>query len=389
VRVTVAGERGRYNLALHSRHAAHSIICPSAHRDPLGFASRIIRELEQQPYDLLIPTTDTSVTILSHQRDRFESLTRVALPPASVLNVALDKYQTIQAATRAGVTVPKTWTCQRLEDVERVACDVTYPCVIKPRFSRYRGQDGLLHSATVRYAQSPAILRSTYREVHERIPLPLIQEYKGGTGVGVFVLADHGRSVAVFAHRRLRESNPMGGAASLAESIAPVDRLVAPATRLFQMLAWHGVAMAEFKDPGGDSEPVLMEINGRFWGSLPLALTAGMDFPSMLVDLFLGGPVVSPSTYTTGVRSRHLKGDLSHLAAVLKGPPCGWTGRYPGRLSTIMAVIPWPGRWHSYNFQISDPLPALLESWHLGVEQVASVVRRWKQPVQSVHAEKP
>ena len=48
----------------------------------------------------------------------------------------------------------------------------------------------------------------------------LIQERIVGPGIGVFVLCDHGRLLAAFAHRRLREKPPSGGASVLCESVA-------------------------------------------------------------------------------------------------------------------------------------------------------------------------
>src|SRR5436309_8805948 len=91
--------------------------------------------------------------------------------------------------------------------------------------------------------------------------------------------------------------------------------------------------MVEFKI--GVDGPKLMEINGRVWGSLPLAVRAGMDFPARLADLLLDGPpapTALPATdYRVGVRARNLRLDLSWIGAVA-------TGRRRHR------ELPWPGR---------------------------------------------
>lgn len=55
-------------------------------------------------------------------------------------------------------------------------------------------------------------------------------------------------------------------------------------------MAWHGVAMVEFKVTA-DGTAYLMEINGRFWGSLQLAIDAGVDFRWLLYQLAAGRPV--------------------------------------------------------------------------------------------------
>ena len=136
---------------------------------------------------------------------------------------------------------------------------------------------------------------------------------------------------------------------------------MAPALRLLAALDWHGPAMVEFKDPGKGRRPILMEINGRLWGSLPLAVAAGINFPRLLAQLFLALPLHSPNGYAVGVHCRHLRGDLSHLVGVLKGPPPYWQGTFPGRVGTLLSVLAWPGRWRTYNFRFGDPLPGLVE----------------------------
>ena len=48
-----------------------------------------------------------------------------------------------------------------------------------------------------------------------------------------------------------------------------------------------GVAMVEYRWDLSTDRFYLMEMNLRFWGSLHLALYAGVDFPRMLADAFL------------------------------------------------------------------------------------------------------
>jgi hypothetical protein len=76
--------------------------------------------------------------------------------------------------------------------------------------------------------------------------------------------------------------------------------------------------MVEFRvDPEG--RPWLMEVNGRFWGSLQLAIDAGVDFPWLLYRLCRGEAVEGPASYEVGRRLRWLLGDLDHLLLQLRG----------------------------------------------------------------------
>jgi predicted ATP-grasp superfamily ATP-dependent carboligase len=134
----------------------------------------------------------------------------------------------------------------------------------------------------------------------------------------MFALYDHGKAVAFFAHRRLREKPPSGGVSVLSESI-PIDaRLREIAQRILDHVGWHGVAMVEFK-VAADGTPYLMEVNARFWGSLQLAVDAGVDFPCLLYKVAVGERPDETNDYQIGIKSRWLLGDLDCLYLTLKG----------------------------------------------------------------------
>ena len=85
----------------------------------------------------------------------------------------------------------------------------------------------------------------------------------------MFALFDHGSPVAWFAHERLRDVRPTGPGSSLRRSVLLPGKLREPVERLLRAMAWHGPAMVELRDDGLGA-PTLIEVNGRFWGSLEL-----------------------------------------------------------------------------------------------------------------------
>jgi predicted ATP-grasp superfamily ATP-dependent carboligase len=190
----------------------------------------------------------------------------------------------------------------------------------------------------------------------------------------VEVLAHEGRTLAAFQHRRLREVPITGGASSFRESVALDPALLDHAARLLGALGWTGLAMVEFKV--GESGPRLMELNGRIWGSLPLAVKSGVDFPAGLVDVCLGtGPAPDEplhASYALGVRSRDLGLEVVWIGSTLRR-----ARRYPfiptpGRREALAAAVRllYPGD----GFDIlarEDPRPGLVE-----LANVAGRVRR-------------
>jgi predicted ATP-grasp superfamily ATP-dependent carboligase len=241
----------------------------------------------------------------------------VAGPTPEAYDALANKAALLARAQTLGWPIPRTIQVACPSELIEAAQAVGYPCVLKPHRSVVA--DGVLnHSFGVRYATGPAALQDAYPAA--AYPL-LVQERIAGPIEGVFLLMEHGRRVAVFAHRRLREKPPSGGVSTYRESIPVVPELLAATERLLGDVGWHGVAMVEFKRSDRNGLRYLMEVNGRLWGSLQLAIDAGVDFPNLLVAVALGRPVTAVETYRVGVRSRWFWGDVDHLLTRLRRSP--------------------------------------------------------------------
>jgi predicted ATP-grasp superfamily ATP-dependent carboligase len=124
--------------------------------------------------------------------------------------------------------------------------------------------------------------------------------------------------------------------------------------RLLDALNWQGVAMIECKRDAETGAYVVMEINGRFWGSLQLAIDAGVDFPALLVRCARGERVAETSDYRVGVRSRWFWGDVDQLYLQLRA------GRSVRALIEFLRMS--PGRTRSEVWRWRDPVPFLVET---------------------------
>ena len=62
------------------------------------------------------------------------------------------------------------------------------------------------------------------------------------------------------------------------------------AERLLDGLAWHGIAMVEFKYNPETKEAWFMEVNPRLWGSIGLAVASGVDLVALLYIAATEGP---------------------------------------------------------------------------------------------------
>ncbi len=132
----------------------------------------------------------------------------------------------------------------------------------------------------------------------------IVQGFVPGTGVGVFILRWHGQVIAKFMHRRLHEMPHTGGASSLRESWWN-EEIFQDAQAKLEYINWQGVAMIEYRWDKTAKRFYLMEMNLRFWGSIHLALYAGVDFPKLLADSFFGSEIKDLPAPKIGVKCRN------------------------------------------------------------------------------------
>jgi predicted ATP-grasp superfamily ATP-dependent carboligase len=256
-------------------------------------------------------------------------------------------------AEEKGVPVPRTLVVREPADLERAIQHVGFPAVVKARVSRLAVGRQWRSGAGTHYVHTRTELEAACRAVGDTVPFPLVQEYIPGDGRGVFALMNRGRLRAAFAHRRLREKPPSGGVSVLSESIALDPEVLAQAEQILEALKWHGVAMVEFKRDARDGVSKLLEINGRFWGSLQLSVDAGVDFPYLLYRLAIAGDVEPVSTYATGVRLRWGLGNVDWLLLRL---------RESGRLQAVREFLTPAGRLaRGEVLRGDDPAPAAVE----------------------------
>ena len=319
IRVVTAGERA-LTLAGASRYAAAHFTYPSPEERPEAFIETLRQELRRHDVGVLLPMTEVTTQLVIEHGPTLDGV-RVPFPGREAFEQLTDKASLVDLAQRVGVRVPRTSLVARPEDLDVGDPKLRFPLVLKPRRSRFWNR-GRVVRTHVCYARSREELERTLAEQGEMLRGGfLVQEYVEGEGRGVFAFYRHGEPVAFFAHRRLRERPPSGGVSVLSESTELSPELRRPARALLDAASWHGVAMVEFKvSPEGVA--YLMEVNARFWGSLQLAIDAGVDFPYLAYALAAGLEVEGPRSYRVGVRCRWLLGDLDtlYLSLFKNGP---------------------------------------------------------------------
>ena len=359
----IAADSDRRSPGFFSRFAAERLLYAQPDVNPAAVVETLYRAAVERDVDLIVPVTDDVIIPLSESRERFAGVAKLAIASAEALAATSDKLATLELARSLDVPTPHTALVTTVEEARREAAALGWPVVLKPQASRVFGADhASLETMNVTYAGGFSSLEERMREFEGVCPV-LLQEYHTGEGLGVELLTERGRPLAVFQHRRLREVPTTGGASSYRESVALDPVLYGYAVSMLEALEWTGLAMVEFKT--GPRGPMLMEINGRIWGSLPLAIESGVDFPAGLLDLYLGrrnGDGATQTGYRVGTRARNLELELTWIGSVLRSKKLyPYLPRPPRRAALRAAVELFSGRG---GFDMADPddrKPALVD----------------------------
>lgn len=353
----VAGDHVRSSIGCASRYTAESVRYPDPGTSPKRFVAQITEIVDRLSIDTVVPATDLTTMLLLSQ-SRLAKSVRLAAPSAQSYEALTDKAHLIDLASTLGIAVPETVTARTAVAVSDAAQSFGFPVVLKPSRSRYLKGDRVM-STSVQVVRSASSLPEVLRSLRWLGDLPcLVQRFVPGHGAGIFALYGASGPIAWFAHQRLREKPPTGGVSVLSES-APVDSIMqSAAAKLLSAVDWTGVAMVEFRI-AADGVPYLMEVNGRFWGSLQLSIDCGVDFPWLFYQMLHGIPAATPPTYAIGRRLRWLLGDLDSFVTEIRRSPSG--SRQPAKAAIAFLRSFADAQCRQETLRLYDPGPGLLE----------------------------
>jgi len=335
--------KSRFLISFFSKYCKKRVFYPSPAENAEAFGKELLKYVAKNRTDVLITVTDHASLAVSRRLREFRQYVGVAIPPYETLIKTVDKAQTMQFCEET--YHPVTVLPRKVSEIYSLSKKMSYPLVVKPRFSS--GSRGL------KYATNSSQLIRLFKATANMYGVPLIQEYIPGDeiyGVGALLNQDS-KPRAAFVYKRLRQFPISGGPSTYRVSVLnpAVQDL---SLKILQRIKWYGVAMLEFKIDPRDSKPKLMEINPRFWGSLNLAIAAGVDFPYLFYKMAVEGDVRPVFTYKLGVKARYLLfGDVFHFVGS------------SNKLRLLPDFLKFYEKDLSYDIcQIDDPLPAVIQA---------------------------
>lgn len=340
-----------------SRAIRDFVRLPSHRESPERFIEALEACIRKGGHDMLVPMSDAGLAAAMDYHGRLSSLLHVGCPAPDIVRKVLEKDRTLEAAAACGIAVPGKINLPSLAELEGRRRRLRFPVIAKPSSKEDESQ----HAFKMRYFASFEELRDAFLVDPQFGSKNIFQEFCPGEGVGIETLIHRGQPVAIFQHRRLRELPVSGGGsvASISETVDP--RLAEQAIALLRKLNWEGVAMVEFKVDRESGRAALMEVNGRYWGSIPLAIGAGIDFPFYEWQLAHGEAPSIPPSYPVGLRCRWLAGDIRRMASLFEESALDGFPRPPRGREFVRFLQDFARPSCSAIWSWSDPAPALRE----------------------------
>ncbi|WP_153397456.1 ATP-grasp domain-containing protein [Ornithinicoccus halotolerans] len=285
-------------------------VVPKPRRDGSAFVAGVVEAVRAGRYDVVFGGGDDWMAALAAYRDQVP--VPVAHPPYPVVRTALDKVALGQQAGLAGLASPRTVpaSCRALVGWEG-------PVVVKCRAHWSPGQTRP-HRLDARLFPSAAAARGRVARITAAGGEPVLQQPVHGHLGALIGLFRDGRL-----HGRVQQRTPRlwptpNGMSARAETVPVDDVLATGAEALLARIGWEGLVELQFLTDD-DGVPHLIDLNGRFYGSLSLAEDARPGLVDAWARQVLGEPVPALPDGEPGRRYAWWAGDLRRARIERRG----------------------------------------------------------------------
>jgi len=304
VRTVVVSEDSR-TPAISSKYCDETVRTVDPNTDMRQYGRLLLDLASRQSVRTIIPVREPDIYVLAERREEFGEYVGTPWPDFETLEKVQDRRRLFEIAESASIAVPETRLLTDWDNWDQRT-------IVKSRYNIIVA-DNEAHYPGVEYID-PSTAPDTAKLIDEMGHEPIAQEYMSDPAeYGFFALFDEGSPVTTFQHRQVRGYKYSGGPSAFREAVHIPD-LQDAGLRLLEALDWHGLAMVEFKRDDGEFK--LMEVNPRFWSSLPFSVRAGVDFPYQYYRLATGASVDETEHYDVGTAGHLIRGEIGYLLSL-------------------------------------------------------------------------
>jgi carbamoylphosphate synthase large subunit len=220
---------------------------------------------------------------------------------------AFDKVALAEAGRRVGLKVAES---AQPEDA---------PVVVKPRRTTVQDPGGAPLRLRAEVWNTPEEAKARVGYLESVGADPLVQRYVEGDLVAVVAVTDRDGRIVTAIQQRTSTLWPRRSGGTVRAKTEAIDQSLAErVAALLAELNWFGIAQVQFQVPPG-GEPVLIDLNGRFYGSMALALAAGPNLPAIWAALAVERPLPEVEPLEIGRRYHWLESDLRRAVGERRG----------------------------------------------------------------------
>ncbi len=363
------------SIARRSRHLAstHEIATPwGGDGNWIDSLNQLQRDFR---FELILPCNDQAAIAIREHRDRIVDFDSYYVLDDDTFEIVNSKVNSAALAKSVDVPVPSGLHLHDARQAEVAVQALGLPVVLKPDSSFLSNK--LDRKQEVVIANTRSQLEATLSKMLERSERVLAQEFFSGVGTGVEFLSKDGELLTTFQHLRLHEP-PGGGGSSYRKSIDLHPDMLDATARMVRKLNYTGVGMVEFLWDRPTDQWRFVEINGRFWGSLPLAVASGADFPADLYKMLCNGTVPEVSTFRENVHCRNLTSDKNWCSDFLRSKNVSVATKVTRFVSGMTGALGRAvvGKECVDTFSLDDPKPFFAECQRLVKEVMAGAGRK-------------
>lgn len=265
------------NAAEFSKH----IISYQLAKNNTWSLNEIIGLLISRNIDVLMPVGEEEVLFIEQNQTELEKYCKCQwVTPAANFNIAINKDLLAGVLEKIGVPVPLHVSIRSKEDIIAFTSSTGFPVLIKPTRSSFGWGIKKFNSLhpLLNYFEKNKLYQKEY----------ILQQFIIGSDINCNVFCEYGE---VICHTIQESPVRYGVNFSPHDTIAfgPDEGVISEVRKVMSQFNWHGVANIDIRRDHRTKSIYILEINGRYWGSVIGSLTrAGLNFPDIAAHYALG-----------------------------------------------------------------------------------------------------
>ena len=301
---------------------------------------------------ILIPTNDSLVGFLADNYELLNKKYYLSIAPKKITEIAFNKRNTYNIATKAGIPIPKSYYPDSINDIEQLCTEIEFPVILKPAemydFFKTSGKKVFL-------CNKQSELIDNYHTAVKIIPANqvIVQEFLAGGAKNLYSFASYtknGEVVGSFIVNRIRQKPMDFGVSTTFARTVINEQIEFLAKKFLKEINYTGLSEVEFMYEDKIKDYKLIEINPRTWKWHSMANIVDINLIEMLLNDIQGLPIEKKRNEIENLGwIEQLTDTFVMFTEVLKGRM---------KFKEYIRSIKIPKEYATFDWK--DPLPAIM-----------------------------